>query len=284
MRRKGLRPGSLRRLSLPKLALLTILLGLCAVPQLEGTITPCKKIDESGAKVVLSMIGYSGDPAVASTTAKELNDAFYFGVGSSLRSIYNVTGAVKPDIAQCLSRQPALDRSDFTSDAIEALNEKDVLLEVWGDISTTTVDSKKMFEAVLCFMLIPVCKHTGESEGVGSQTIRYSLESSEPPREFIKRLSSRTEVAVFYLLGSGVKALKNRDYDTAQNSLCTAYLLIAQAEEQNRLGEWMSDVQELKVYMISVVREIRTKARADTNYHGLLKSLPEVVNDNDICK
>jgi len=258
------------------LGALVIAMPRIAISQDMGS---CRGIDDArGEKVVLSKFTYSGDRA-GEWSPKKLSELFYFEIESRLKAV--LIGPKKgerqlrlPTIVLCINRQPSLDGTDFTPRVVDELNTRDVLLEVWGSISSR---GTAKVDAWLAYALIPVCHYGGMHQFPGVHRVRYELQAEKPVEAIRAKIKSSAELAVYTALTYGIKALKKLDYDVAYSAMLIAQDSLESAIKNKMLSETNPDVVALRDYIGMMLKEIVSNARQDRNYRGALKKIEGVL-------
>ena len=216
-------------------------------------------------KIVIDNVSFDPGVIAGTMTPDQLRQLIAFNMGTMLSGIPVLTLAA----VECAERTPSIDGAEFTDAIIEDLNTLGVVLEIWGHIIPFGTDAK----VALGFAMIPVCRLGGDDDmDIGIQSLRYTIQRADSAEVIPTKLQSGVEFAVFASLAYGVKALRNKEFDVAQEVFCGALVRLEHAE-QDSLPLALTDSAELRQYIEQKRQENFDKAKSvsDDEYNGWLK-------------
>jgi len=205
-------------------AALSVLLALfTAVP-----VLPCTDIDADASKykIVIGKLKYTVNGAEKSIT-KDHSMAIRAEMWSRFG---NVSENTIP--AVCADRSWNDGGNDHVGSFLDGLNDRNVLLELWGDVSETEVDSVKYYTATVCMVLVPVRKYEH-----GDNNIDFCLLSlkREGKGDFVTAVTDMilgTEFEIYVYVAHAYKAFQNDEFATAKSFLGKASLTMASEQGQ----------------------------------------------------
>ncbi len=192
---------------------------------------------------------------------------------AKLKSDFMALKAASPlplSVVECNGRRPN-NEDDFGSGLIDALNSRNVLLEVWGNIAP---GDRNGTDTSIGFVLIPVRK---SKDLAGVYTARYATQSGGSD-QVLQLIRGAPEMKAFFDMASGVKASREQRYDEAYKCLCSAKLAVGNFRADGVRAERDS----LAGYAQRLAAETVKNAIHDTAYSGALR-LIDTGNAARIC-
>lgn len=241
-----------------------------------GSILPAQLIDcdvsPTGYKIFLDDVA----PAVSTPAAGD-SKVFMNRLRMKLRSnleVLKVETRLPLTIVRCEGRRPN-DENDFRVTLVDALNSRNVLLEVWGSIMPAEGAGT---DTLIGFALIPVRFYERGSQDLpGVYTLKYAT-SSQNPSHLLDLIGEARELKAFVLIAGGTKALKEKHFNEAYACLCDAGLLLGQLQ-----AEGIAAAREALVrYVLRLAAESVRLANGDPAYSGALRLL-DAANAAQIC-
>jgi hypothetical protein len=239
------------------LALVLLASACCAQAQL----VPCPGVDTvTGYKVLLDEIKFSSPGA--SPDDQRLMRLLGFHLRNRLETIDSDQG---PGwiLVRCRGRFPE-DSNQFSQLTVSGLVNRDVVLEIWGEIARSTTT-----DVFINYALLPV----PSASLTPFFQRRYRPKSITSPDDLMEWLSNINELSGYALVTRAVRvtALKGATgYDQAKRDLEKAGGMLAEAfgpapdASQKRLLQF---VRKKKCDLLQ-------QARSDAAYSGVLKALP----------
>ncbi|HUS07273.1 MAG TPA: hypothetical protein VMZ52_13285 [Bryobacteraceae bacterium] len=250
-----------------------IILLACLAPAaiLHGQLVDCRTSD-AGYKVYLDDVAYSGPKTLRMPDAKDFMNRLRFRLKNGMEQMKAET-RLPLTVVRCEGRQPG-DENDFNLRLVDALNSRDVLLEVWGSIIP---GAGRPFEALIGFALIPVRFYErGSSDIPGVYAVRYLIRSKLD--DAAELLGDALELRAFVSLAAGIKAHKQKKYNEAYDCLCDGAALVARFQAEGTTAAKPSLISYARRLALETVRA----ANADPAYQGRL-TLVNAAQPSQIC-
>lgn len=245
-----------------------------ASPFCMAQLPSCEGIDASSErKIVISKISYE-----EGISSKRVTDAMFFALTAKISALSMIMSEGQPNIVICSDRSPTIDGSSYNSDEIRKLQNSNVLLELWGDISAPQTGM-----AWLGFIVVPMKYYDTSSKTIGIHRIKFDVDTNSNVNDVIAQVSEGVEIDLFVSLALGIKALKNKEYDLARSHLCNASFNLQEAIALNKLDRITVNTELLKNYITEKVKESIESARNDPEYNGPQKLINEEITDENPC-
>jgi hypothetical protein len=177
----------------------------------------------------------------------------------------------------CPGRAPALDGQDFGREIVDALHTRRVLLEVWGQLSSSPgADGRPQPAAQMNYLLVPLQQAANEQSAGGSaalQRLRYPEAGAAPTSDPVLLIARPADIDAFVASAFGMKLLRERSYELAHRNLCRAGQLLAAIARRPLAGRSKEDLARLREQVRAAAGQAVAQARADANYPrlGLLR-------------
>jgi hypothetical protein len=227
----------------------------------------CNSLDDApdGPKVVVGCIAHEqADGELESLTGK-YKTRLLIELTAMLRDL---CPSANPKPVFCEDRAPNIDGTDFNSDFVKSLNNIDVLLEIWGQITETPAGDEIEYGAELCMMLIPVRHYSSGSDEVDHHVLIYTSEGQSTAQGALLDIVYRPEFQIYTLVAYGMKALKNEQYDTAKSYLASASILWQAAVAGNTLASTATEPEMVTAYIASLEQQCVAAAESSSSYDG----------------
>jgi hypothetical protein len=173
----------------------------------------------------------------------------------------------------CSGRWPRMDASDFGSDVVKALESRQVLFEVWGNLAVRRrgPTAISMAQGWVFYFMIPIPHSTNWQ---ASQLHQHDYASRETSlRElFSKIFTHGRQFEVLASIAFAVRASRNENYDGAHAAFCHARLTLAQAIRKGTWKDSAIDAKSLASGIDALVTENLVAARRNEGYAGFLKA------------
>lgn len=237
------------------------------------SLADCSGINSTpGPKVVLDRLIYESDKGVTKVLTGEM--LLYINMISRLRNLFSET---HPEPVLCENRAPKPDGTDFIPDLVQTLNNRNVLLEVWGTIKGSTTDNKQKLGASIYIIIIPI----RDDEGIHSKLDFHLLSYPEEQRGDLIPASIEmvlgTEFEVYTSIAHSIKELQNASYDNAQKYLSYARIEWEKALKNNSLAMTATNQDLVLDYIKDLEKRIITDARNDPDYEGDLAAVVDAL-------
>ena len=173
----------------------------------------------------------------------------------------------------CGGRKPA-GESEFTTSALERLDENDVILEVWGVLDARREADGSLADrrARIACMLVPVLmdEDAPDRRDAGRQFIEYPKDSTQAVTDLADLLEQSQELEAYIAVTLGVNMARNGEYDDAVSQLCMAQIMLAASPTSGDRGP-----AALLGYIQRTWQAVVEKARSDPDYEGPLREQQE---------
>jgi len=189
------------------------IVAFVASPAAAQRMTQCSPVDSTVYNIFLDDIR-PFDQGPAAGAEEKVRKALYLGVFNSLEILSQTTKA-NLKRTECTGRYPA--QSDFTKEAVDPLDNRKVVLELWG----TVRDAGNNMQASLNFVVIPArLRYLAlHQPPAGILEIRRNIPRSTANALF-HLFERNNEIEAYAFIGAGLKALNEKDYDAANSYLC----------------------------------------------------------------
>jgi hypothetical protein len=251
-----------------RIAFICLALLSLACQSLYAQLVDCN-VSLTGYKILLDDVVYSG-PAAGSAEQKLFMNRLRVKLLNDLEKL-KVQTQLPFTIVRCEGRRPN-DAGDFRTALVDALNSRNVLVELWGNI---VADDGAGADTMIGFALIPMRFYERNTQDLpGIYQARYSTRSVNSAK-LLELIGASGELRAFALVAGGSKALRERRYNEAYSSLCDASLKAAQLKADGL----QPHREPLSKYALRLARETVKKANADPAYTGALA----LVNETAAC-
>ena len=171
----------------------------------------------------------------------------------------------KLSTAVCPGRQPR-DETEFDRNTIDDLNALNVVLEVWGSVSTGPQPSRRQ-EARINFALISLMKFEPAMNGMMELSFpRTAGPAVDALSELM--LAELTEMRALTALSVALRLHRDGRYDAAKRSYCEANAhLTRAASAPGAPTSWLT----LRDFSLKNAATVVRDAQADSEYRGALK-------------
>ena len=221
----------------------------------------CEGVAASGYKVLLDQI--VGAQATSSPADVQL---FRGQVRSAVEGkIEELKLETDSAIALILCDRSPTSSSAFTHDRVDALDTRDVLLEIWGATGRATDDAGHEVRSIrLDFALIPVCESMNPRCVPFFPFLTQPTRIASPAAGVLALFRSANDIATYSLMALGVKWDRAGDEQRALRYLC-------EADEKLARGDATDDRKALRTFVQRTVREIVARGRSNpTSTHHLM--------------
>lgn len=233
---------------------LTAVFTLTFVPPGGAQIIDCQGIrDTQGMKVLLDDIIFESEVPGFQQAMPRLR----FTLDTALQEL-RLDQAIELKVLRCEGRRPR-GESDFTPDLINVLQDREVILEVWGNVLSATNSKARGCEALVGYALIPV---RSRDRTVGIYEVEHSSAVAGPSDRLLDLFRRNNELLGFAAVSVGLHRLQAKKYDQARRYFCRAESLLAKNKRPDN---------RLLVYIRNLGREVIDAARRDQSYKGLLR-------------
>ena len=211
-------------------------LAVLLVLAVGGPAMPCTDIDADASKykIVIGKLKYTVNGTETSITKDHS-----MAIRSEMWSRFgNVSENTIP--AVCADRSWNDGGNDHVGSFLDGLNDRNVLLELWGEVSESEVDTVKYYNASVCMVLIPVRHHE-----TGENNIDFCLLSlkREGKGDFVTAVTDMilgTEFEIYVYVAHAYKAFQNDEFATAKSFLGKASLTM-DSEEGEKIEAALSE-------------------------------------------
>jgi hypothetical protein len=187
---------------------------------------------------------------------------------------FDEAGSQGPGVAvrfvECVNRMPAQDASDFANPAfLEALYNQSTLLEIWGSLDATRLDSGRVSaKAQMNYMLVPIQFATQTSDAPMSGLVRleYPIAGAKPTSDFVELLSQPQDIQALIAASLGYKALRERKFEVAHVQLCQSSLLLGKMAARLTVQRQKHDASALRDFVIQAASRSISEALKDPSF------------------
>lgn len=262
-----------KRLSVLAPVLFAAAASVCARPA-SAAIVECTKSGASGYAVLL-------DEPVATTAAFADHTEllrFLSKLQFTLDQTFDGAGTQIPNadvrFIECAKRIPAQDGSDFASPPfIEMLYNQSTLLEIWGSLDATWHGKTRNATAQINYLLVPIQYASVQREAALSGLLRleYPVSGGKPTADFVELLARPQDIQALIAASLGYKALRERRFEMAHQSLCQSSFLLAKMAARLTVPRQIHDTGDLRDFVVKSAGAAIMAVRTDPAYHGTLK-------------
>ena len=214
----------------------------CTPPELKGTY-----------HLFLDDVRYP-DEASPSAEMKTLRNALVTSVKNQIEAmkLQNLS-RIRP--LDCPGRFPRA--GDFTSSRMMWMNNRGVVMELWTTIRQAAA---KQYDAEFNVVVIPAML----AKTSGLFTIDYGLQGGQTTDKLLAVIRHHPELNAYALIGAGLRAVENKDYDYASAYLCRGLGELQQAPNN-------PDNATLRAFVDAATAKVIADAKRDRDYVGPLK-------------
>jgi hypothetical protein len=201
------------------------------------------------------------DETTASPDMKMLRDALHGSVKSQLESM-KLQNLPTLRTTPCMGRFPQA--GDFNPQRVSSLNNRDVVMELWTVIRPT---EEQRVDAEFNVILMPAFLRNLRGERTpGLLGMTYTLTKKLRQEQLLVLLRNHPELTAYALIGAGLRAIDNKDYDYANSFLCRGLAELQHAEKT-------PDNKKLFDYVDAATAQVVADAKRDGGYLGPLRLL-----------
>jgi hypothetical protein len=222
-------------------------------------------------KIVVDDLDMSAVPEAAKAELQKLKQRISFTLSAQFQEFQSDVAGQKLNpsvglgVVNCLNRKPSQTGDDFTKDRVRLLNDKRVVVELWGVLLPGDSDSSAG-HAMIGYVIPPVISYLSDPAVPGMHFIQYP----KPGQTAGNSLEKLPEASAFAMLGLALKAQKAKKYDLAIWAFSRSAGSILQMQKS---GE-PAAMEKLLGYIRTAQCETRESARKDTSYTGTLTVTP----------
>lgn len=249
---------------------------LCFAPSLPAQMRDCEGIrTERGNKVLLDDITYAAIDRPSADEPFPSMERLEYKLHSNIEQL-RVESGTMIKILRCSGRRPQ-NENVFDRSLIEQLDNKDVVLEIWGKIAQSKEHGVRVHNAFLRYVLIPIRYSELTSGGPsGIYRIEYPMKTTEKADEVLNLFDQAVEMKAYVAIGVGINSFKVQKYDLALKNLCIGQGLLSQ--QTTRRPDF--DPKGLIEYIRDQAVKVIQKARNDSSYKGAIKLLSDQLAAN----
>jgi len=166
------------------------------------------------------------------------------------------------DLFRCKGRKPK--SSYFQPKVVGRLNERDVLLEVWGRVFSNP-EKPESWQAQVEYALIPVRFHSNDDKIPGL----YSLSPREvEDASFLMKIADSAETRAYLSAAFGIKSWKRQDLDVAVAHLCRAVIILKELKQTEAASDQSHLADFLEKLAVKAMRRV-IATRPSSKFHLL---------------
>ncbi len=250
-------------------------IALCDFASAQS-LAGCRGINQTdGLKVVLDKLELKSEAGTTQILTSEYEFEFLLELRSRLKNLFPDT---QPKPVLCANRAPNPDGSDFVPGLVKTLNNRDVLVEIWGTVKASTENGEQALKANIFMMIIPVRHYEGSSAQLDFHLLSYPKKNVQGDFETaIVKMVLGAEFDVYTSIAHGIKALKNDSYNDAKMYLSNARIQWEKALEKGSLSNSAIDQNLVLAYIRNLEQKTIAEAAADSNYSGDLMAIMDVL-------
>jgi hypothetical protein len=176
----------------------------------------------------------------------------------------------------CEGRKPSIDGREFDKYLVDLLYNQGIILEIWGVLDARTDNGEiGSRQAHISYLMVPVrfAYYSKLSGPKGIHILRYPESSDMPVGDFLEFFEHTIDIDAFVAVGLGIKSLRSKNYELAQENLCQAKLLLEQVQTRNISSRQKSQFNELIGYVKDAASKAIKDAKDDGAYLGSLRLL-----------
>lgn len=251
-------------------------IALCGVAHGQSLVD-CSGINQTaGPKVVVDKLEYQGEAGETQILTNEYKMEFLLELLSRLGNLFPDT---QPRPVLCANRAPKPDGSDFIPALVRTLNNREVLLEVWGTIKAGKRDGKQALGGSIFMMIIPVRHYEGSSAQLDFHLLAYPKKERGDLETASMEMAFGTEFDVYASIAQGIKELKNHSYDKAKKYLANARIQWEKALEEGSLARTATDQHRILEYIKNLEEKTTAAAAADLGYRGDMVAVEDLLEE-----
>jgi hypothetical protein len=221
-------------------------------PHAFAQLGDCVGVAAPGYKVLLDQIvgaQTGSSPADVQLFRERVRSA----VAAKIRKLELDTDS-RIELVRCDQRSPT-SSSVFTHDRVDALDTRDVLLEIWGATGGDVDEAGREIRSVrLDFALIPVCELMNPRCVPFFPFLMQPTTKASPSAGVLELFQRADDVGTYSLMSLGVKLARAGDDQRALRYLCQADAFLAR-------GVATDDKRALRGFVQRTVREIVARGR-----------------------
>jgi hypothetical protein len=238
----------------PALLGLLLVTGLASRPA-QADLGDCPGVAAAGYKVLLDQIVGAAASSASPADVQLFRQRVRSAVDAKIKKLaLDTDSAIQ--LVGCDQRSPA-GSTDFTNARVDALDTRDVLLEIWGVTGADIDDAGHNIRTVrLDFALIPVCAKVSPTCVPFFPFLMQPTTLASPAAGVLDLFRRADDVATYSLIGLGVKWQRAGDDQRALRYLCQADATLAR-------GAPNDDRNALHNFVQRTIKAIVTKARTN---------------------
>ncbi|SEC69163.1 hypothetical protein SAMN05519104_1882 [Rhizobiales bacterium GAS188] len=187
------------------------------------------------------------------------------------------------DVVQCGQRAPNVDGSDFAPDVVRELNGRNVLFEMWGNLSTSQAGGKATAEGLVVTFVFPMLKSGPPWPQTARLTRAFKAKAVPMKDMFTSMFTQGRHFEVFAAVAFGMTESRNNRFDSAQKALCQASLALQQSRGDPIWSDLGLDTKTLGPAIDALLQNNIDAAKKDTSYRGSLTSPATQPASGRIC-
>ncbi len=252
---------------------IVVFIGPASAQSLSG----CSGIEgTTGPKVVLDKLEYRNEAGEIQILTSDYELELILELRSRLQNLFPDT---QPLPVLCAKRAPKPDGTDFIPSLVKTLNNRNVLLEIWGTIKAGKKNGKQALGANILMMLIPVRYYEGSDSQLDFHILSYPKKEEDDLEAASIEIAFGTEFNVYAAIAHGIKALRNNSYDKAKKYFSDARIQWENALADGSLANTPTNQDLILQYIKNLEQKTITEAAADPNYSGDLVALADMLED-----
>lgn len=206
--------------------------------------------DASKYKIVIGNLKYTVNGVETSIT-----EDHSMAIRSEMWSRFgNVSENTVP--AVCADRFWNEGGNDHVGAFVEGLNDRNVLLELWGEVSEVGADSVKVYKATVCMVLIPVRFHEPGENKIDFCLITLNREGKGDLVTAVTDMILGTEFEIYVYVAHAHKAFQNDEFADAKSFLGKASLTLASAEGKKIDAQLAKNLSDYIAHMNEKILEL----------------------------
>jgi hypothetical protein len=237
-----------------------------------ASLSGCSGIETEGKKIILDRVEFESDDGKTLNLAEKYSCEFQMALLSRLRNLFP-DSQTRPKAVLCKNRNPEIDGSDFMADLVRSLNNRGVLLELWGKIKAETQNGSQTLGGDIFIMIIPVRSELGSTSPLAFHQLSFPHSNRGALDKASKEMLFGPEFDVYTGIALGIKALKNNSYDEANRYFAHARICWEEAMKNKSLAFSATDQDRILGYIKELEQRTKTEAAADPDYHGDLAAV-----------
>jgi hypothetical protein len=217
-------------------------------------IASCAGIDQGNeTKIVVSEFKYERPDGSTVELLDDMAIPIRFSVLSRLGNLFS-----SDEVAEVLCSDRSPRKEDFDSSYMDILIQRDVLLELWGNISENQSDSADRFTANMTVMILPVGAYDRQFLDMSSHILRFPSTKCDDVETAFSELVLGPQFSIYSYLAMALRAFRDEDYVQANNFITSARLTWESVLDDPQSPQMIPEADVVSSYLDNLSDRIQT--------------------------